>query len=376
MAPVAVAQNGTDHSNGYTKPQNGHATTIELPMKPNGSLDDYKYNDLTPCIGREFPTANLVDMMNAPNSNELIAELALTSMENLRLRGVVWFRKQDNLTNDLQKKLILKIGELSGRPKTSGLHVHPVLNSEGEVGEQRDPDQEISTISSKLFSKVYGRHPDSALSQKKQNADQWHSDIAFEPVPADFSSLRLTECPKTGGDTLWASGYELYDRISAPVQKFLEGLTCTFGRPDFIAAAQRGGFKLYEKPRGAAENIGGELQAIHPVVRTNPVTGWKSLYPVGQHCQFINGVTEEESNMFLSWFKRLLKDNHDLQVRFHWNDPNDIAIWDNRCTFVHDQMKRFADASGDDPQLALKLNFQNDLPSLSLSTREDTHVAY
>lgn len=73
------------------------------------------------------------------------------------------------------------------------------MNTEGDVSEQRDPDQEISTISSKLFSKVYGRSPDGALSQKKQSADQWHSDIAFEPVPADFSSLRLAELPKTGG---------------------------------------------------------------------------------------------------------------------------------------------------------------------------------
>ena len=112
---------------------------------------------------------------------------------------MVYFRKQDNLTNELQKKLIKRIGELSGRPATSGLHIHPVLNTEGEVNENRDPDQEISTISSKLFTRIYGRSPNGALCQKKQNADQWHSDIAFEPVPADFSSLRLAELPKTGG---------------------------------------------------------------------------------------------------------------------------------------------------------------------------------
>ena len=123
-------------------------------------------------------------------------------------RGVVWFRKQDNLTNSLQKELITRIGELSGRPSTSGLHIHPVLNTEGEVGENRDPDQEISTISSKLFNKIYGRSHDGALCQKKQTADQWHSDIAFEPVPADFSSLRLGELPKTGG------GKYLYSLIS------------------------------------------------------------------------------------------------------------------------------------------------------------------
>lgn len=147
------------------------------------------------------------------------------------------------------------------------------------------------------------------------------------------SSIALTLLTVRSSDTLWASGYELYDRISPPVQKFLQGLTCSFGRPDFIEAARRGGFQLYEKPRGAAENIGGELRAVHPVIRTHPVTGWRSLYPVGQHTQFINDVTEEESEMLLGWFKKLLKENHDLQVRFHWENANDIAIWDNRCTF-------------------------------------------
>jgi alpha-ketoglutarate-dependent taurine dioxygenase len=33
----------------------------------------------------------------------------------------------------------------------------------------------------------------------KTNSELWHSDIAFEPVPADYSSLRLVELPETGG---------------------------------------------------------------------------------------------------------------------------------------------------------------------------------
>jgi len=47
-------------------------------------------------------------------------------------------------------------------------------------------------------------------------------------------------------------------------------LTATFEQPGFIAAAERGGFSLYEKERGAPENVGKELKAVHPVVRTNP----------------------------------------------------------------------------------------------------------
>lgn len=242
---------------------------------------------------------------------------------------MVFFRAQNDLTADLQKELVQKLGLLSGKPETSGLHIHPILNSERE--DYRVSDPEISTIDSELNKKLYLNN--SRLSPKKQNSGQWHSDIAFEPKPADYSSLRLVNLPTTGGDTLWASGYEIYDRLSRPYQKFLEGLTVTFEQPGFIETAARNGFEIYDKPRGAPENIGKELKAVHPVVRTNPVTGWKSVFPIGGHVSHINDVAELESKALLDWFVRLLVDNHDLQVRFKWQNPNDIAIWDNRSTF-------------------------------------------
>jgi alpha-ketoglutarate-dependent taurine dioxygenase len=246
-------------------------------------------------------------------------------------RGVVFFRSQDNLTAELQKELIQRIGLAGGKPKTSGLHIHPILNSEREGYRVADP--EISTIDSELNKKIYKGALSTITQSKKQKSGQWHADISFEPVPADYSSLRLVNLPKTGGDTLWASGYEIYDRISTPYQKFLEGLTVTFAQPGFIDAAERGGFTIYDKPRGAPENVGRELKAVHPVVRTNPVTGWKSIFPVGGHISHVNDVTDLESKALLKWFNRLLVDNHDLQVRFKWKNQNDIAIWDNRSVF-------------------------------------------
>ncbi|KAK3323381.1 hypothetical protein B0T19DRAFT_462932 [Cercophora scortea] len=300
------------------------------PLKLSGALDAYESFDVTPIIGKEFPSANLVEWLDAPNADELIRDLAITISQ----RGVVFFRAQDNLTNDLQKKLILRLGELTGRPATSGLHIHPVLNSNLELG---GDDLEISTISSVQNKKYYHNFQqakaNSTLSHKKQSASQWHSDIVFEPVPADYTSLRLVDLPTTGGDTLWASGYEIYDRISEPYQKFLEGLTATFAQPGFNEVAKRGGFEVYDKPRGAPENVGTDLTAVHPVVRTNPVTGWKSIFPVGIHVQNINGVTKDESAKLLTWFHDLLIHNHDLQVRLKWKSPNDIAIWDNRSVF-------------------------------------------
>lgn len=107
-------------------------------------------------------------------------------------------------------------------------------------------------------------------------------------------------------------------------------MTATYAQPIFNASAKENNFELYSKPRGAPENVGTELTAVHPVIRTNPVTGWKSVFGVGHHVQRINGLTEQESKDALDWFVRLIVENHDLQVRHRWQNPNDVAIWDNR----------------------------------------------
>ncbi|KAJ4857951.1 taurine catabolism dioxygenase tauD, tfdA family domain-containing protein [Trichoderma breve] len=295
------------------------------PLKLSGALDQFKQFEVTPVIGKEFVDVDLAEWLRAPNSDELLRDLAITVSQ----RGVVFFRKQDNITNDLQKELVQRLGELSGKPKTSGLHIHPVNNGARDHGVE---DNEISVISSEQAKKIYA---DRFLKTNKRQSQksQWHSDITFEPIPSDYALLRLTELPTTGGDTLWASGYELYDRISKPLQKFFDGLTAYYAQPGFKEAADHNGFSLFSTPRGAPENIGDVLEAIHPVIRTNPVTGWKSVFAVGHHVQHIHGLSEEESKYFLDWFVRLIVENHDLQVRNRWQNVNDLAIWDNRSVY-------------------------------------------
>lgn len=108
----------------------------------------------------------------------------------------MFFRKQDNITNELQKELVQRLGELSGKPATSRLHIHPVSNGAREHG--ANGDNEISVISSEGAKKLNLRrflNYDKRQSQK----GQWHSDITFEPIPSDYALLRMTQLPKTGG---------------------------------------------------------------------------------------------------------------------------------------------------------------------------------
>jgi len=113
----------------------------------------------------------------------------------------------------------------------------------------------------------------------------WHADITFEPVPSDYAMLKIHTLPKTGGDTvrcsssqrkimlthdqLWASGYEIYDRLSVPMQQFLEGLTATHDAKFFLEEAERLGNPLRTEIRGSPLNQGSNLTAVHPVIRTN-----------------------------------------------------------------------------------------------------------
>lgn len=49
------------------------------PINYSGTLDAFESFDVTPVIGREFPNANLKDFLRAPNSDDLLRDLALTS---------------------------------------------------------------------------------------------------------------------------------------------------------------------------------------------------------------------------------------------------------------------------------------------------------
>jgi len=305
--------------------QTAPAKLIKTPMKLTGALDEYKSFDITPVIGKEFPDANLAEWLQAPNSDELIRDLAVTVSQ----RGVVFFRAQDDLTNDLQKKLCQRLGELTGKPADSTMHIHPISNKSFQCNK----DDEISVISNDLATKIFTDRKAEQHKKKQSLKKGWHSDITFEPVPSDYAILKLTDIPTIGGDTLWASGYEIYDRFSPAYQRFLDSLTATYAQPLFTQAAAEHKFPLYDLPRGSPLNVGTELSTEHPVVRTNPITGWKTVFAAGHHVQHINGLTERESSHLLDEFLRMITENHDLQVRFKWNNQNDLAIWDNRSTF-------------------------------------------
>ena len=139
-------------------------------LQLSGALAHLPYTDVTPILGREFTTVQIRDLLTAPNSDALLRDLAITISQ----RNVVFFRRQHELTTDELKRFVQRLGELTGKPKDSGLHIHPIVNPGRE--DYGTDDKEISKISSKLNNTIYRRVGlRSTVDDRRQSSTRlWH----------------------------------------------------------------------------------------------------------------------------------------------------------------------------------------------------------
>lgn len=168
--------------------------------------------------------------------------------------------------------------------------------------------------------------PTTVRFEKNQNTtgyeNVWHSDVSWRAVPSLGSLLRAIEVPATGGDTLWADMGAAYDCLPTEVKERIDTLEAvhdwidTFGSSmsDEVREATRASFP----------------PAVHPVVRTHPETGRKTLYVNAIFTQKILGLDTTEGDRLLGYLCRQA-DYPEYQCRWTWRD-GDLAIWDNRST--------------------------------------------
>jgi alpha-ketoglutarate-dependent taurine dioxygenase len=295
---------------------------VNKPSRYQGLFERYDKFDISPYIGTEFKkgTLQLKDLLYAENSDELIRDLAVYISE----RGVILFRDQ-HLTPAEHTLLIKKIDTLPRGLKADDaqLHIHPMTASNPEHGDH------FVKIHSKL-NKVY---KGDERERSQRTTGLFHTDLLYERQPASYSALQMTAVPENGaGGTVFGSGYHAYDRLSPKLAKFLEGLT--------VHADWNSNLKLYDKisgdhyreSRGSNKNQGASVTADHPIVRTNPITGWKSIYYSVIHGKYINELDYDESLAITEFLERLITENHEYLIKLRWEN-NDLAIWDNRSTF-------------------------------------------
>ncbi len=159
-------------------------------------------------------------------------------------------------------------------------------------------------------------------------ADAWHTDVTWTATPPKCALLHMETAPARGGDTLWCSATRAYETLSPAMQEFLAGLTVTHDNEGFIDGVMK---KAGEAAESLAEALRRDYPPVsHPLVRTHPETGKRSLVFAARFIRSIDGLTPAESRAVLDLLSSHIADPA-LHCRWRWTD-GDLAIWDERST--------------------------------------------
>ena len=157
----------------------------------------------------------------------------------------------------------------------------------------------------------------------------WHTDASFQDPPGRYSMLMARVVPPVAADTELADMRAAYDALPQETKAELEGLRA---HHSIAYSRQTLGFEFSDEE---LERLKG---AIHPLVRTFPATGRRSLY-LASHASRIIGRPLPDGRLLL---RDLME--HATQPEFvyrHSWRTGDFVIYDNRAT-MH-RARPFAD---------------------------------
>ncbi len=157
--------------------------------------------------------------------------------------------------------------------------------------------------------------------------EDWHADTTHIETPPMGAVLHAVETPPTGGDTLFANQYLAYESLSDGMKKMLDGLSAVHDDTRVAGPNSNKNQTRANKVRDDADWR--PTSSIHPVVRTHPETGRKSLFVNRSYSHKFAGMTREESLPLMSFLLEHAT-RPEFTCRVHW-DPGTTVIWDNRC---------------------------------------------
>lgn len=243
---------------------------------------------LAPTIGGEISGLDL----SQPLDDETFADLHRALLE-----WKVVFVRDANLTQAAHQQLASRWGALESHP-----FMHYVQSGQ--------PDEMPAVVRFEKGVETTGYE------------NVWHSDVSWREVPSLGSLLHAIEVPAVGGDTLWADMGAAYDCLSDDIKARIDGLTAVHDWWDSFGHAMKPAQRAALRPDFPPME--------HPIVRTHPETGRKTIYVNAIFTSHIVGLDPAESAELLDLLYRQAM-YPEFQCRFHWT-AGALAIWDNRAT--------------------------------------------
>lgn len=244
---------------------------------------------LNPVIGAEIHGVDL---------SKPLGDAAFREIEAALLKHLVIFFRDQELDPESHTRFAGQFGELEPpHPFFPKIESHPHI-SVLENDEARPPETNV-----------------------------WHTDVTWRDKPPLGSVLYGAEIPECGGDTLWASMEAAYESLPDEVKTRIDGLRAVHSIEVFDAS---GNYENSKDKDAFSEILKQFPPRSHPVVRTHPVTGRKSLFVNATFTQYIEGMDRAESDELLQYLYNAVK-TPEFQVRFSWT-RGAVAVWDNRAT--------------------------------------------
>jgi len=210
---------------------------------------------------------------------------------------VLCFRDQD-----LAPQAFARAASAFGRPK-------PFLLRQDRIPEA--PDVSIVT-----------NRPAGLGGKPKAQASHWHTDDSYFAEPATLTFLLAKTLPAEGGDTEFIDCRAVLETLPANLLARIKGRRAIHSyqsRRNRSWVAQRTGEEAAETP-----------SVSHPLIRTHPWTGERSLYINPNRIDAIEGMSIAESDALLdALYAHAFQP--EFQYRHLWR-AGDLVLWDNRAT--------------------------------------------
>ena len=235
-------------------------------------------------------------------------DVAVAEIRRIWLDCKVVFFPDQHLSPDEHIAFAARFGEpTEGHPVIPGIADHP----------------EVFEIDYTTSRELYAAYGDVATYER---GIAWHTDVTFVRRPPLGSILRAVVVPESGGDTLFSDQEAALDRLSPGLQEYLGTLTAVHDGSDQF----KGILGLVGEGRWEGAAFTALDPVEHPVVRTHPETGRRSLFVNPGFTSHIKDVPRRESDALLA-FLHQHSVAPEVTVRYHWT-AGTVGFWDNRAT--------------------------------------------
>jgi taurine dioxygenase len=278
-----------------------------MKLHPTGSFDNSakNYEHITSVPLAAAMGAEIRDVQISHLTDEQFLEI-----EDALYRHKMIYLRDQNMSHADQEAFTLRFGDFGIDAYTTGTDGHPNVQPVVKEADTRTP-------------MIFG--------------SGWHTDSPFMETPPAISMLFGADIPPYGGDTIWCNAVLAYNYLSDTMKKVIAPLRVHMTARDVVgmlfemnknSEAGKSGPKTFGNMELDVDTQAMVAGWYHPMVRTHPKSGEKSLYVDHTYSHGIQGMTDSEAQALLGFLK-----NHVSQpafsCRLRWAQKT-FAVWDNR----------------------------------------------